>query len=463
MEDLLAARLQMALSLGFHIIFAVIGMAMPFLMAISHWRWIRTGKQVYRDLTKAWSRGVAIFFATGAVSGTALSFELGLLWPEFMEHAGPIFGMPFSWEGTAFFIEAIALGLFLYGWDRLKPWVHWGVGLVVGISGVLSGIFVVCANAWMNSPAGFEWVAATATTAGYATNVDPWAAMFNPAWKTMTLHMTISAFQATGFGVAGVHAFMLLRKPSLFHREAFRIALAVGAIAALLQPLSGDILAKDTAGRQPLKLAAMESHFHTGPRAPFVLGGIPDAETGTVKYGLEIPGVLSFLAHGDINAPVQGLNDFPREEWPPLKPVHFAFQAMIGFGMFMAALGALYLLFLAVPRWRGHVLDRRFLALCALAAPLGFLAVEAGWIVTEVGRQPWIIYGVMKTADALTPMPGLAAPFLVFMGVYAFLAVVVAWLLIRHIRNVERDYPSARVRGIHESPLPDRRTDEDTP
>jgi cytochrome d ubiquinol oxidase subunit I len=438
MEDLLAARLQMALSLGFHIVFAVIGMAMPFLMAISHWRWIRTGRQVYRDLTKAWSRGVAIFFATGAVSGTALSFELGLLWPEFMLHAGPIFGMPFSWEGTAFFIEAIALGLFLYGWDRLKPWVHWGVGVVVGVSGVLSGIFVVCANAWMNAPAGFDWIN------GQAYNVDPWAAMFNPAWKTMTLHMTISAFQATGFGVAGVHAFMLLRKPSLFHREAFRIALLVGAVAALIQPLSGDILAKDTAERQPLKLAAMESHFETGPRAAFVVGGVPDEEARTVRYGLEIPGLLSFLAHGDINAPVKGLNDFPREEWPPLKPVHFAFQVMIACGLVMAGLGALYLLLLAVPRWRRHVLNRRFLILCALATPLGFIAVEAGWIVTEVGRQPWIIYGIMKTADSLTPMPGLVVPFAIFMAVYAFLALVVTWLLVRLIRNVERDYPSAR-------------------
>ena len=456
MEDLLAARLQMALSLGFHIIFAVIGMAMPFLMAISHWRWIRTGRTVYRDLTKAWSRGVAIFFATGAVSGTALSFELGLLWPEFMLHAGPIFGMPFSWEGTAFFIEAIALGLFLYGWDRLKPWVHWGVGVVVGVSGVLSGIFVVCANAWMNAPAGFDWIN------GQAYNVDPWAAMFNPAWKTMTLHMTISAFQATGIGVAGVHAFMLLRKPSLFHREAFKIALVVGAVAALIQPLSGDILAKGTAERQPLKLAAMESHFETGPRAPFVIGGIPDEEARTVRYGLEIPGLLSFLAHGDVNAPVTGLNDFPREEWPPLKPVHFAFQVMIFCGMVMAGIGALYLLFLAVPCWRGLVLHRRFLLLCVLATPLGFLAVEAGWVVTEVGRQPWIIYGIMKTADSLTPMPGLVVPFVIFMAVYAFLAVVVTWLLVRLIRNVERDYLSARV-GVNHDLLLQSRRGEDHP
>lgn len=438
MEDLLAARLQMAVSLGFHIVFAVIGMAMPFLMAISHYKWIRTGRQVYLDLTKAWSRGVAIFFATGAVSGTALSFELGLLWPTFMEHAGPIFGMPFSWEGTAFFIEAIALGLFLYGWNRLRPWAHWGVGLLVGVSGVLSGIFVVCANAWMNAPAGFDWID------GQAFNVDPWAAMFNPAWKAMTLHMTISAFQATGFGVAGVHAFMLLRRPSAFHREAFRIALLVAAVASLAQPLAGDLLAKDTARRQPLKLAAMEAHFETGPRAPFVVGGIPDAEEGRVKGALEVPGLLSFLAHGDFDAEVKGLNDFPREEWPPLKVVHFAFQIMIACGMAMAGIGALYLLFLAVPRWRPYVLHRRFLVLCALAAPLGFLGVEAGWTVTEVGRQPWIIYGIMKTADAVSPMPGLAVPFFLFMAVYAVLAVVVAWLMARHIRTVPARYESGR-------------------
>ncbi len=445
MEDLLAARLQMAISLGFHIIFACIGMTMPFLMAIAHWRWLRTGERVHLDLTKAWSKGVAIFFATGAVSGTALSFELGLLWPGFMEHAGSIIGMPFSWEGTAFFIEAIALGLFLYGWKRLNPWVHWGVGVVVGISGVLSGIFVVCANAWMNAPAGFDWVS-TGPGTGYATNVDPWAAMFNPAWKTQTLHMTISAFQATGFGVAGVHAFMLLRRPSAFHREAFRIALLVGAVAALIQPIAGDILAKDTAVRQPIKLAAMESHFETSTRAPFVIGGIPDAETGTVRHGIEIPGLLSFLAHGDVNAEVKGLNDFPREEWPPLKPVHFAFQVMVGAGMVMAAIGGLYLLFAAVPRWRSLPLRRPFLVACALCAPLGFIAVEAGWTVTEVGRQPWIVYGVMKTKDAVTPMPGLVVPFLIFTLVYLFLAGVVTWLLVRHIRNVERDYPSARER-----------------
>ena len=434
----------MALSLGFHIIFASIGMAMPFLMAISHYRWLRTGQGVYLDLTRAWSRGVAIFFAIGAVSGTVLSFELGLLWPRFMELSGPIIGMPFSWEGTAFFLEAIALGLFLYGWKRLPPWVHWGVGLLVGVSGVLSGIFVVCANAWMNSPAGFTLVEGVENAFGSRVlDIDPWAAMFNPAWKSQALHMTLAAFEATGFAVGGIHAWLLLRRPQVsFHREAMKIALGVGAVAALLQPLSGDFLAKGTAKRQPLKLAAMESHFRTGPSAPLILGGIPDAEAETVRHAVRLPGLLSFLAHGDFHAQVTGLDAFPKKEWPPLAPVHFAFQVMVACGTALGALGLLFL-FLA---WRrpDALLGWPFLAAAAAATPAGFLALEAGWVVTEVGRQPWIVYGYLKTADALTPMPGLVYPFLIFAGVYALLTVIVVWLLLRHIRTAELEYPSAR-------------------
>jgi cytochrome d ubiquinol oxidase subunit I len=430
----------MAISLGFHIVFASIGMAMPFLMAISHWRWLRTGRAVYRDLTRAWSRGVAIFFAVGAVSGTALSFELGLLWPRFMEKAGPVIGMPFSWEGTAFFLEAIALGLFLYGWNRLPPRVHWGVGLAVGIAGVLSGIFVVCANAWMNSPAGFAWVD------GQAADIDPWKAMFNPAWKAQGLHMILAAFAATGFAVGGLHAFLLLRRPgSAFHREAVRIALAVGSVAALLQPLSGDRLAKGTARRQPAKLAAMEAHFRTERGAPLILGGLPDEEGKRVRYALPLPGMLSFLAFGDFRAEVKGLEDIPRDEWPPVLPVHAAFQAMVGAGTAMAGIAALFLgLSFRRSPWLDH---RRFLALLALGTPLGFVALEAGWTVTEVGRQPWILYGFLRTRDAVTPMPGLVYPFLAFTAVYLFLAAVVAWLLLRHIRAAARDYPSARPEG----------------
>ena len=435
MEDLLAARLQMALSLGFHIIFSCIGIAMPFLMAIAEYRWIKTGDPVYQDLAKAWSKGVAIFFATGAVSGTVLSFELGLLWPRFMEHAGSIIGMPFSWEGTAFFVEAIALGLFLYGWNRLRPWVHWASGMVVGISGVASGIFVVSANAWMNSPAGFDWVN------GQAVNIDPVAAMFNAAWLSEAIHMTLAAFVATGFAVAGLHAILLLKHPnSRFHQKAMKIALAVAAVMALLQPLSGDFSAKDVAQRQPAKLAAMESHFETTKPADLVVGGIPDVENKKVDYAIKIPGFLSFLAHGSFDAKVTGLDAFPREEWPPVLITHIAFQLMVAFGMIMAAVGLIFLFFswkrpdLLVKRW--------WLWLVGFMTPLGFLAVEFGWVVTEVGRQPWIIYGVMKTKDAVTPMPGLQYPFMLFTLVYLVLSVVLVWLMRRQISTLPERYES---------------------
>ena len=213
MNDLLAARYQMAISLAFHIVYAAIGMTMPFFMFVAEYKWIKTGKKIYLDLAKAWSKGVAIFFAIGAVSGTVLSFELGLLWPEFMKHAGPIIGMPFSWEGAAFFTEAIALGLFLYGWKRLNKWVHLGSGLLIGIAGVASGFFVIAANGWMNSPTGFDWIN------GQAFNIDPVAAMFNAAWISESTHMVFAAFAATGFGVAGLHALLLLRgKYPEFHR-----------------------------------------------------------------------------------------------------------------------------------------------------------------------------------------------------------------------------------------------------
>jgi cytochrome d ubiquinol oxidase subunit I len=429
MTDLFAARSQMAISLGFHIVFAAVGIAMPFFMAISHWQWLKKKEPVYLALTKAWSKGVAIFFATGAVSGTVLSFELGLLWPKFMEHAGAIIGMPFSWEGAAFFLEAIALGIFLYGWDRVRPWAHWCSGLLVGISGVLSGLFVICANGWMNAPAGFDWVD------GRAVNIDPWKAMFNRAALHQGLHMTNAAFCATGFAVAGIHAIGLLKNPdSVFHAKAFQIALAIGASAAIIQPLHGDRLAKQTAVLQPAKLAAMESLFRTSRAAPLIIGGLPSEETQTVHYGIHIPKLLSFLAHGDFDAEVKGLDQFPREYWPPVAVTHVAFQVMVGIGVLLAFIGA----FSLVALWRRAMWLRRRKALQVIAfcAPLGFIAMEAGWVVTEVGRQPWIIYGIMKTKDAVTPMPGLVYPMALFTGVYLLLALAVTWLMIRQFRNV---------------------------
>jgi cytochrome d ubiquinol oxidase subunit I len=423
--DLLYARWQMGLSLGFHIVFAVIGMAMPLMMVVAEVAWLRTGRPEYRELVKRWSKGTAILFAVGAVSGTVLSFELGLLWPTFMEFAGPIIGMPFSLEGFAFFLEAIFLGLYLYGWQRLGAWAHVFAGVMVALGGALSGIFVVTANAWMNTPAGFRMVN------GAPVDVDPVAAMLNPAAGPQIVHMMLAAYAAVGVAVAGIHARLLLRDPyDPFHRRAFAIALLVGLPSAMLQPLSGDWAARLVARTQPAKLAALEGQFVTETHAPVRLGGIPDPELRETRYALEIPGGLSFLAYGDPAAKVVGLNDIPRDLWPPVTPVHMAFQIMVVIGVWLAVLGG----WATILWWRGRLFaSRAFLRAMVVSTTLGFVAIEAGWIVTELGRQPWIIQGVLKTADAVTPMPGLVFPFALFTVVYIGLAVVVVAMIRRTI------------------------------
>jgi cytochrome d ubiquinol oxidase subunit I len=425
MPDLLAARSQMAMSLGFHIVFAVVGIGLPALMVIAEWRWTRTGDAVYLDLAKRWSKGAAILFAVGAVSGTVLSFELGLLWPGFMRFAGSIIGMPFSLEGFAFFTEAIFLGIYLYGWDRVSRGAHLFAGIVVAVSGVLSGIFVVIANAWMNTPAGFEMVA------GKAINVRPFMAMANAAAFSEALHMTLAAYAGTGLTVAGIHAVALLRENrSAFHRLALGIALALGAPAAILQPLSGDVSARSVAVHQPAKLAALEAHFETQRGAPFHIGGWPDVDERETRWAIRIPRALSLLAFHDPNAEVKGLDTVPRDEWPPVAIVHIAFQIMVALGTIMTLVSVW-----ALWRWwRGRAIDavvddRRLLRALALVTPMGFLAIEAGWTVTEVGRQPWVIHGVLRTADAVTPMPGLVVPFLIFTLLYVLLGAIVVYLL----------------------------------
>jgi len=436
MDDFLAARSQMALSLGFHIIYACIGMVMPFFMAVSHYKWLKTNNEVYKHITKAWSKGVAIFFATGAVSGTMLSFELGLLWPKFMEHAGPIFGMPFSLEGTAFFIEAIALGFFLYGWDKLNKWFHWFTGVVVGVSGLASGILVVAANAWMNSPAGFDYIN------GQYANIDPIKAMFNDAWFTQALHMCLAAFTATGFAVAGVHALMLLKKQhNHFHYKSFKIAATFATICALLQPISGDISAKDVAQRQPAKLAAMEALYKTEKPAPLLIGGIVDEKNKTVSKYIEIPGALSFLSHGDFKAEVKGLDQIPEDEHPPVAITHYAFQIMVGLGTAMMIISLIY--FFVLWKKRTILTSKWLLKMFVFAIPLGYIALEAGWVVTEVGRQPWIINGIMRTKDAVTPMPGIAWSFYLFSAIYFSLSLIVIFLLYRQIKMVPMLYKSS--------------------
>jgi len=420
----------MGFSLGFHIIFAAIGMTMPLLMSTAHYLYLKKKDPVYLELTQMWMKGVAILFAVGAVSGTVLSFELGLLWPGFMQSAGPIIGMPFSWEGTAFFLEAVAIGLFLYGWKRMRPWVHWCTGLLVGVSGFVSGIFVVAANGWMNAPAGFDWVG------GAARNINPVRAMFNRAWPHESLHMQLAALSAVGCAVAGIHAWLYLRgrAPDL-NLKALRIAMIFGATASIVQPFAGHYAGEQVAKLQPAKLAAIEGLFTTGRHVPLTVGGLPDAETRTVKWGVELPGLLSLLAHRDLDSEVVGLDRFPREDWPPVLIVHVAFQIMVAIGSALALLGVLYFWFMrrgTFPRW----------LLWALVgcAPLGMGAIEAGWVVTEVGRQPWIIYGIVRTRDAVTPVPGMVYHFYLFLGLYLTLAAATVWLLRRQILAVQQKF-----------------------
>ncbi|MGO9267928.1 MAG: cytochrome ubiquinol oxidase subunit I [Candidatus Binataceae bacterium] len=419
MTHLEVARAMMATSLGFHIIFAAAGIALPLMMVVAEWRYHATGEQVYLTIARRWARAAAILFAIGAVSGTVLSFELGLLWPRFMGWAGSVIGMPFSLEGVAFFAEAIFLGIYMYGWDRLTPRAHRAAGVMVAISGVFSAVFILSANAWMNTPAGFRMVD------GEPVDIHPIAAMFNKAAFTEILHMVAAAYAAIGFLVAGIHASQLIRDRDVdFHRRGLAIALLIGGVSAVVQPIIGDMAAREVVQDQPLKLAAFECLFKTQRDAPLAIGGFPDQTAERLEFGIEIPYLLSILAYHDPHALVRGLDSFPREDWPePLAAVHFAFQIMVGIGTAMAGLA----LWAGWLWWRRRtVLDCKWFLLALIAAtPLGLIAIESGWVVTEVGRQPWIIYGVMRTAAAVTPMPDLRFAFAIFLTLYLILALMV--------------------------------------
>jgi cytochrome d ubiquinol oxidase subunit I len=436
MNDLLSARSQMGMSLAFHIIFAVIGVSLPLMMTIAELQWLRTREPVYRVLAKRWAKGTAILFAIGAVSGTVLSFELGLLWPRFMEKAGSVVGMPFSLEGFAFFTEAIFLGIYLYGWDSVPEFLHLLSGAIVAASGLISAVFVTFVNAWMNTPAGFTLVN------GEFTKIEPLKAMFNAAAIPEAVHMVLAAYCAAGFATAGVHSWLMLRRGrNRFDEVAIGIALSVGGVAVLAQGISGDALARMVARTQPVKLASLEGQFQTEVGAPLRIGGLPDQKHRTTRYALEIPHGLSLLAFHNPNALVKGLDDFPEGDWPRVILVHLSFQVMVGIGSgltLVALLGG----WLA---WKRKPLTthRRYLKLLVFCGPLGFAALEAGWMVTELGRQPWIIYGILRTRDAVTKVQHLQVPFLLVSALYCALGVMVLWLLAAHViadpRNQDAD------------------------
>ncbi|MCU1547837.1 MAG: cytochrome ubiquinol oxidase subunit [Arthrobacter sp.] len=426
--DLMAARLQMALSLGWHIVIACFGVGMPAITALAEWRGHRTGDPNYGLLARRWAKAMGVLFAVGAVSGTILSFEMGLLWPGMMGVYGEVIGLPFTLEGIAFFIEAIFLGIYLYAWDRLSPRLHLLTAIPVLVAGVASAFFVVTANAWMQQPTGFD------VANGRILSVDPVAAMFNPATPTQTVHMILAAFMVAGFGMASVYAIALLRgRRDRYHTLGFLIPFAVAAAITPVQIGVGDWAAHFVAVNQPVKLAAMEGIFETQRGAPLHVGGI--VIDGEMQYAVEIPYGLSLLAHFDPNAAIMGLNEVPEDQRPPVNLVHLAFQAMVGAGFGLLALSV----WLAIAWKRHKALPRSpwFLRAASGSGILAVLALEAGWVVTEVGRQPWIVYGVMRTSEAVNPAPGLLYGFLLVAVVYALLTVATIYVL----RRLARDIP----------------------
>lgn len=428
-SHLTAGRSQIGTSLSFHLFFAVLGVGLPLMMLVAEGMHLRTGDPVWRALARRWSKVFAVLFAVGAASGTIISFELGLLFPRFMAYAGGIIGLPFSLEGAAFFIEAIFVGIYLYGWNRLSPRAHWLSGIPIAISAVASAFFIVTANAWMNVPRGFQIVH------GHVTRVDPLAAMFNPAWATETSHMVFGAYLATAFGIAAVYAVGMLRgRRDAYHRKAIAVALSMAAILAPLQLAVGDLLGRTVANHQPATLAAIEGVNNTERGAGLNIGGFPLPGHNGDVLNVKVPHVLSLLAFDNPNAPVRGLNSFPKADRTPLAPyVRLAFIGMVGIGTGLVALSVWY--WLRRRRGTHGPEDRVTLIALAAAGPAAFLANELGWLVSELGRQPWIVYGVFRTSRGITTSPGLGVTFTAFTLLYVGLTALTLWSVRRIART----------------------------
>jgi len=432
-ENLYPARMQMALSLGWHIVFACFGIAFPLITVFTEWLGHRRGDAELTALAHTWAKAMGVLFAAGAVSGTLLSFEMGILWPGLMDRFGEVFGFPFVLEGFAFFIEAIFVGVYLFGWDRLSPRAHMLSAIPMAVSGMAGAFFVVAANAWMNNPTGFRL-----DDEGRVVDAQPWAAMFGPSTWPQVTHMLLAAYMVTGFTVASVYAVGLLRgRRDRRHRLGLLIPLTFAAVMTPVQLGVGDWIANAVADNQPAKLAAMEALYETTAGAPLSVGGIyVDDE---LRYALEIPNGLSLLVHHDPDGVVPGLEEFPADERPPVNVVHIAFDVMVG-------LGSALLLLALVFGWswwrRRRIPDTAwFLRAVAISGAAAIVAMEAGWITTEVGRQPWIVYGILRTADAVSPAPGLFLGFYAVVVIYVLLTALTVFVLRRLARSSDTSAP----------------------
>ena len=419
--DFMYARSQMALSLGWHIIVACFGVAFPAMVVFAEWRG-HAGDADMARLARTWARAMGVLFAVGAVSGTILSFEMGMLWPGLMNRFGEIYGYPFTLEGFAFFLEAIFVGIYLFGWDRLSPRVHMLCAVPILLSGVAGAFFVVAANAWMNTPTGFR------LENGEVVEAQPVAAMFNPSTASQTVHMLLAAVMVVGFSVASVYAIGMLRgRRDRYHRYGLLIPLTAALIATPVQIGVGDWIANVVAEHQPVKLAAMEGHYETSRGVALSIGGIYlDDE---LRYEIAIPRGLSLLVHHDPDAEVIGLDSVPPELRPPVNITHLSYNAMVGIGFALLALAA----------WTGFVWWRRrdlpqtrwYLRAVAVSGVAAVIALEAGWIATEVGRQPWVVYQVQLTSDAVSTAPGLRYGFFAVLIVYTILTGMTVYVLRR--------------------------------
>lgn len=433
---LLPARNQMAISLGWHIILACFGVAFPSMIYVVHRRGIVRDDPVALGLAQRWAKVSAVLFAIGAVSGTVLSFEMGLLWPGLMGPFGDVLGLPFAFEGLSFFVEAIFLGIYLYGWGRMPPRRHLAMLIPMACAGVVGTFCVIAVNAWMNNPTGFRIVA------GEVTDVNPWRAMFNDGVWLQFAHMWVGAFMLVGFVVAGVYAAGMLRgRRDDHHRLGFTVPFVFATVAAVSQPFIGHLLGLRLGTSQPSKLAAFELATETESPSPLRLGGL--LIDGQVRFSIDIPVLGSVISRNSFTKPVQGLETIPDANEPPINLTHLAFQSMVGIGTLLAL--AVVIFWLA--RWRKRDLTdhRWFLWFAVVAGPLAVVALEAGWIATEVGRQPWTVWRVLRTSEAASTSGGLwwslAGVVVVYLGMTVG-AYVVLCSMARRWRSGEVDLPS---------------------
>lgn len=428
MSSLEWSRALTETTLAFHIIFATIGVGIPIFISIAEWMGIRFKDPLYTLMARRWTRGFVITVAVGVVTGTCIGLQLSLLWPDFMRAAGHVISLPLFLETFAFFFEAIFLGIYLYTWDRFKnPYVHWLLTIPIVIGSSASAIFITTVNAFMNTPQGFT------LENGVFTKLDPLAAMFNPATPSKVAHVLTSAYVTSAFILAMIAAFSMLRgRRHEYYKKSIRLNMFAGLILALATFAVGDLSAKFLAVMQPEKLAAAEWHFETMARAPLVYGGFLNEETLEVTDALHIPLALSILAHSDPDAPVIGLNEFPRDLWPPLY-VHYLFDGMVTIGGYLVFVPLIFLVFSLFKRCNEY--NRWILWGIVAGGPLSLLAIELGWFYAEVGRQPWILRGYMRVSDAATTHPHVQLTFWLFVLLYLVLGTVCTLVLSRLFRN----------------------------